>query len=407
MPLFGSVKPTASKSAKRPFASPSPRKSPTTDARTPITSASSMTERSTCRRDAPSVRSVANSRVRCAIVIESELTITNAPTKSAIAAKASRKYWRKRDELVRCPSRPRCACGVAGRAPRCPAAGSRGSASTSCCGETPGFAATRISSSLPCLVEEPLRGRRGRSRRASRRRSSSTAPNLTMPEIRSCSTGPSTCTPIVSPTAKSFLSAVDRRRRPRPARGQAALDERQRVELRLASGRRRSRGSARRRRRSPCRPCRSAALSLDDAADRVARRPAAPAPPASSDSSNGGLRRSVVARASNADLPVIDRVGARGRRRVKIASNALSIESVRTNVPLTIATPRTIAIAVSAVRSFRASRPLSANAVICAAISSIASPISCCERAGELADDARRRRGRGRGRRSPPRAPRA
>ena len=40
----------------------------------------------TWRRDAPSVRSVASSRVRCAIVIESELTITNAPTKSAISA---------------------------------------------------------------------------------------------------------------------------------------------------------------------------------------------------------------------------------------------------------------------------------------------------------------------------------
>ena len=44
IPLFGSVKPTASKSEKRPFASPSPRKSPTIEASTPITSASSTTE---------------------------------------------------------------------------------------------------------------------------------------------------------------------------------------------------------------------------------------------------------------------------------------------------------------------------------------------------------------------------
>ena len=40
---------------------------------------------------APSVRSVANSRVRCAIVIESEFAITKLPTKSAIPPNASRK----------------------------------------------------------------------------------------------------------------------------------------------------------------------------------------------------------------------------------------------------------------------------------------------------------------------------
>ena len=37
------------------------------------------------------VRSVANSRVRCATVIENVLKMTNAPTKSAIAPNASRK----------------------------------------------------------------------------------------------------------------------------------------------------------------------------------------------------------------------------------------------------------------------------------------------------------------------------
>ena len=44
-PLFGSVKPTASKSANRPFASASPAKSPITAARIPIASASMMIER--------------------------------------------------------------------------------------------------------------------------------------------------------------------------------------------------------------------------------------------------------------------------------------------------------------------------------------------------------------------------
>ncbi len=46
------------------LASPSPRNRPTTEATAPITSASSITEESTWRRVAPSVRSVASSRVR-------------------------------------------------------------------------------------------------------------------------------------------------------------------------------------------------------------------------------------------------------------------------------------------------------------------------------------------------------
>ena len=41
------------------------------------------------------MRRVANSRVRCAIVIESELAMTNAPTKSATPANESRNVWRK------------------------------------------------------------------------------------------------------------------------------------------------------------------------------------------------------------------------------------------------------------------------------------------------------------------------
>ena len=47
--------------------------------------------RAPAARVAPTVRSVANSRVRWAMVIESVLAITNAPTKSAIPPNASRK----------------------------------------------------------------------------------------------------------------------------------------------------------------------------------------------------------------------------------------------------------------------------------------------------------------------------
>ena len=91
-PARGSFKPSALKSASSPLASPSPTKSPTTEARNPITSPSSTTVQRTWREVAPSVRNVPNSRVRWATVIESVLAITNAPTKSAMPPKASRKY---------------------------------------------------------------------------------------------------------------------------------------------------------------------------------------------------------------------------------------------------------------------------------------------------------------------------
>ena len=73
------------------LASPTPAKSPTTEASSPITRPSITTERMTCLREAPRVRSVANSRVRWATVIDRVLKITNAPTNSAIAPKPSRK----------------------------------------------------------------------------------------------------------------------------------------------------------------------------------------------------------------------------------------------------------------------------------------------------------------------------
>ena len=75
-------------------------------------------------------------------------------------------------------------------------------------GETPGFAAARIWSSFPSLSKS--RCAVARSKPASVAPPIElTAPNLTRPEIRSCSSGPSTCTPIVWPTFRSFLSAVD------------------------------------------------------------------------------------------------------------------------------------------------------------------------------------------------------
>ena len=154
---------------------------------TPITSASTMTEPSTWRREAPSVRSVANSRVRWAIVIESEFAITNAPTKSAMPPKASRKVCRMRDEAVRVLGvalRLRVAA-LDLRARRQDRLDLRRRASPA---RRPAFAATRIWSSLPTLPNS--RCAVGRSKPASVAPPIvSTAPNLTRPEMRNVSTG--------------------------------------------------------------------------------------------------------------------------------------------------------------------------------------------------------------------------
>ena len=169
-PEFGSVKPTASKSWKSPFASRSPRNRPTTDATTPITRASTMTEPRTCRFVAPIVRSVANSRVRCAIVIDSELAMTNAPTKSAIPPNASRNPRRNEmNSLVSAESAAACADPVLTCAH--PAGGSPRSGARA---QRPGRRASPRPRSrpagLPCRRGAALSG--GRSLRASRRRSS-------------------------------------------------------------------------------------------------------------------------------------------------------------------------------------------------------------------------------------------
>ena len=101
VPVWGRSIPNETSRLFKPFASASPRNSPTTDANDPITNASSITDLRTCRRLAPSVRSVASSRVRWAIVIDSVLAITKLPTNSAMPPNASRKSWKMvRNPLV-------------------------------------------------------------------------------------------------------------------------------------------------------------------------------------------------------------------------------------------------------------------------------------------------------------------
>ena len=186
-PLFGSVKPTASNSANSPFASPKPARSPTSDASTPTTRASIRIVIRICRREAPTVRRVANSRVRWAIVIESELAITKLPTKRAIPPNASRKP--RRNEMkpfVSAASSSACWAAVFTWA----VAGMFASSSrTSCSSDTPGFAATAISSSRPRFSNSSCA--------VGREKPESVAPPIvetepkrTKPEIRNLRAGP-------------------------------------------------------------------------------------------------------------------------------------------------------------------------------------------------------------------------
>ena len=142
VPVCGRSIPNETSRLLSPLASPSPRNSPTTEATRPITKASIITDVRTWRRVAPSVRSVASSRVRCAIVIERVLAITKLPTNRAIPPNASRKSWKMViNPLVSLVCWAACPCpvltwlfgGSSGRIVR-----------TSWAGETPCVAATLI-----------------------------------------------------------------------------------------------------------------------------------------------------------------------------------------------------------------------------------------------------------------------
>ena len=104
------------------------------------------------------MRIVASSRVRCAIVIESEFAITKLPTKSAIPPNASRKPRRNvMNELV--------SCGVLRRLGGAESRlrGARQDRLARVAGSprpaTLGFAGDRDLVELALLVEEPLGGR--------------------------------------------------------------------------------------------------------------------------------------------------------------------------------------------------------------------------------------------------------
>ena len=57
----------------------------------PTSADSNATERVICPRDAPNERSSANSRVRCATIMENVFAIRNVPTNSPTRPNATRK----------------------------------------------------------------------------------------------------------------------------------------------------------------------------------------------------------------------------------------------------------------------------------------------------------------------------
>ena len=143
----GRSTPSALNSATMPLAIPRPSTSPISEATRPITRPSSTTERRTCLREAPSVRSVANSRVRWATVIDSVLKITNAPTSSAMPAKPSSTLRiMPMPSLTSAASSSAClALSLTSRLPGTICS----TASTSSLAEVPGFAAIETLSKRP------------------------------------------------------------------------------------------------------------------------------------------------------------------------------------------------------------------------------------------------------------------
>ena len=197
VPFVGRSTPTALKKAFRPLASRKPQNSPTIAATRPVMKPSSNTERLTCLRDAPSVRSVASSRTRCATVIDSVLKITNDPTTSEIAAKASRKYLMiASPSFVSLESAAPCSAPVRTTAEL--SSSGRTSLATAL-SSTPSLAAMKIESSWPCLLS--MAWAVGTSKTAKVAPPiESTEPYLAMPTMLNSRVGPSPAARILSPT---------------------------------------------------------------------------------------------------------------------------------------------------------------------------------------------------------------
>ena len=148
--VVGTSMPTAASSPRIPTASPTPSSSPSPADTRPTTNASKTIPPSTWRRVAPTARSSAVSRRRCATSTLKVFQMTNDPTSSETAANTSR-------ILVKMPSPSRIAADpwlatcVAGLRLHAVRAASRAIASRSSVGVTVASPSTSIWSTLPTL----------------------------------------------------------------------------------------------------------------------------------------------------------------------------------------------------------------------------------------------------------------
>ena len=259
------------------------------------------------RREAPIVRSVANSRIRCAIVIESEFAITNAPTKSAIPPNASRNPWRNAmnsfvsDASSSACWRPVTACAFDGRIAL--------DLLEELLRRDPGLRRDRDLVEPALLLEQ--RCAVGRSKPA-RVAPPMVRANSTIPEMRSCSHRPLDLDADLVADLEVLLL-----RGPESITTWSVLGH---CPRRVAAGSRssrrrrsRSRGSVRRRTRSPCCPSRSATSSRCRRFLPPARPPASPRTSPRSDSVSVGSVTPLPSVRSNADLPETRRSSPGGR----------------------------------------------------------------------------------------------
>ena len=148
------------------------------------------------------------------------------------------------------------------------------------------------------------------------------------------------------------------------AAGPTALDEVERVEALVL--RRRLDAERERRRnpfcRSPRRPAAAASSGSPDTEPAATSTPSTARTLSSVASGIGGASADSPSKLKPGSLPVTT-ASVPAYESTKIASNALSIVSVSTYAPLIIATPSTIASAVSAVRSLRPARLFSAKRI--------------------------------------------
>ena len=294
------------------------------------------------------------------MVIDSVFAITKAPTNSAIPAKPSRNFWIiPRELLTSSTASWVCAADVFTFA----VAGSSGRISeTSFSGVTPSFAASWIPSSLPtfensfcavgmskiAIVAEPI---------------DELSAYVAIPVISNRRAPWSVATPIVSPSAKCFVSAVclsiaicppPTGHRPsasfrglkRASFGGSTLEAMlppPPVEMTL-----------------PSRPisCASPPTSPEAVATSGSCRTFT-----STEAGKAGVSAVLLLSFLNATLPLIT-ASEFWNEWSTIPVNAAVIVSVRTYVPLIIETPSTIASAVSAVRSLRPHSPLRETAFI-------------------------------------------